>query len=369
LQALRRNLGDGNLLSFPKRDNGMALMLRQNFFEKLFEGKLDLKDFQVGDVAAARADLKHLTIHQLLKIRVDNLEFAASLPTPAHGEFLTSCTTVFETMLATRLGSGSLALPADVARQVQLLYGANAMLSQVAAPLWLLKVGKFSALLDLPSVSAKPLNSESPWAYCPRSLSRTSAAVSKAKRQLQWEVELCDKPAEFKTEGAADKTTASSRRAAAADRFTKKLDKAAASGPGNDKSDSQLMVDNLRTETEAATARVKELELAEAAARSVLEKAIVEVTTLKDSLSAAEATLESEKMKGSRRASQMGVGWTSKEELAKEVAKAAAAGAAMKQGDLDKEKSQTKQLKSDIKGAQDEVTKLREELAALKAAS
>lgn len=233
--------------------------------------------------------------------------------------------------------------------------------------MWLLKVGNFKVLLDLQTVMAKPLDGESPMAYCPRSLSKASAAVSQAKRQLQWEVELCDKPAEFKAELAIEKT-ASSKRAAAADRFSRKLDKAATAGPGNDKSDAQVMMDGLRSEAQTATARVKELEVSEAAARSAVEKAMLEIVTLKEKLTAAEEALQAEKDKAQRRNSVMGTGWISKEQLAKDVAKATAAGAAIVQEDLDKEKAQTKKLKQEVKAAQDEVAKLKEELAALKPA-
>lgn len=359
LKSLRRRLGDASLLEFPKRENGTALLLRQNFFEKLFSGAIELKDCPPTDTAAARADLKHLTLQQLLKIRVDNLEFAASQSLQsAHNEFLTASATIFEAKLSARLNIGGLAAPADIARQVLLLYGAHLLMKEVAVPMWLLKVGDFKVFLDLPNILTKPLDGSSSWAYCTKSLLRTSSAVSKAEQQLHWAVELCDKPSEFKAEPVEDKA-APNKRAAAADRMSKRLDK-------GEKSETQVVVDRLRAEAQQATARAKELEIAEAAAKNATEKSNKEAAALKTALAAVQEAVEAQRVNNQKRASQMGTGWTSKEALAKEVAKATAAGAAEVQAEIDKEKGPHRKLKLELKAAQDEAAKLREEISALK---
>jgi len=199
LLGLKRALGDGDLLSFPKRPNGTAMLLRQSFFERLLSGGMDLISFPVADIIAAQTDVRNLSVPQLLCIRCSNLDFSASTPSMrTHGEFLRSVDEALERRMAAKLaGRGVNLAPgqvADAVRLVVLVYGVHERLNKEAlgsSEHWLVKSGELQALLLLPAcelLEVESLGDAS--AFCHRNLSRASIAVSRAKKQLHWEVEL-----------------------------------------------------------------------------------------------------------------------------------------------------------------------------------
>jgi hypothetical protein len=64
------------LKEFARRTNGSSRVLKEAFFERLFDG-LELQAVAAPDVVAAQHDIKALNITQLLFIRCKNFEFAA----------------------------------------------------------------------------------------------------------------------------------------------------------------------------------------------------------------------------------------------------------------------------------------------------
>jgi hypothetical protein len=64
------------LKEFARRTNGSSKVLKEAFFERLFDG-LELQAVAAADVCAAQYDIKALNIAQLLFIRCPNLDFDA----------------------------------------------------------------------------------------------------------------------------------------------------------------------------------------------------------------------------------------------------------------------------------------------------
>jgi hypothetical protein len=65
------------LLTFPKRQNGTALIRDQNLFAHILSKKRDLKSVPTSDVSSLQGDIKNLSLVQLLKLRVLTLGFDA----------------------------------------------------------------------------------------------------------------------------------------------------------------------------------------------------------------------------------------------------------------------------------------------------
>lgn len=68
------------LLEFPRRKDGSNLLFRQRLVEDLINGNRNLKEAMIGDISAMQGDLVHLTLRQLLRIRVSHLNFKPSGP-------------------------------------------------------------------------------------------------------------------------------------------------------------------------------------------------------------------------------------------------------------------------------------------------
>lgn len=217
LDGLRMQLGVDNLLDFPKRPNGTAVLMRQSFFEKIFTGKMEFLDFPTIDISAAQVDVKNLNLEQLLHIRCENREFHLASPgLKTQGDFLGAVDSTLEKRVSERLAAGggvAWAEPSrmsDVVRVVFLLYGVYQELPaevRSKSDLWLLRSGNLEALLCIKTCELRRLQTgdeaSQEAAWCHRSLSRASAGIAKAKKQLHWELELCDRPSEFKEAVAA----------------------------------------------------------------------------------------------------------------------------------------------------------------------
>lgn len=217
LDGLRMQLGVDNLLDFPKRPNGTAVLMRQSFFEKIFTGKMEFLDFPTIDISAAQVDVKNLNLEQLLHIRCENREFHLTSPgLKTQGDFLGAVDSTLEKRVSERLAAGggvAWAEPSrmsDVVRVVFLLYGVYQELPaevRSKSDLWLLRSGNLEALLCIKTCELRRLQTgdeaSQEAAWCHRSLSRASAGIAKAKKQLHWELELCDRPSEFKEAVAA----------------------------------------------------------------------------------------------------------------------------------------------------------------------
>mmetsp|Transcript_10838 Transcript_10838/g.33871 ORF Transcript_10838/g.33871 Transcript_10838/m.33871 type:complete len:668 (-) Transcript_10838:81-2084(-) len=208
LQALKRAVGDDDLLNFPRRPNGSPMLLRQSFFERLLGGQLELVSFPASDIIAAQTDVRNLSLSQLLYIICGNLEFNAAAPSMrAQRDFLTTAEENLEKRVLARLSAeGGVAVPPEKAGEVMrlavLTYGVFQHLPGNVKKVtrWLLRTGPLEVLLCLKECRLCSLEEagEGP-TLCYRSLSRASAAVPRAKRQLHWEVEVREDPKDFES--------------------------------------------------------------------------------------------------------------------------------------------------------------------------
>eukprot|EP00931_Biecheleriopsis_adriatica_P095271 TRINITY_DN6890_c0_g1_i4.p1 TRINITY_DN6890_c0_g1~~TRINITY_DN6890_c0_g1_i4.p1 ORF type:complete len:728 (-),score=247.20 TRINITY_DN6890_c0_g1_i4:60-2243(-) len=202
--AVRQAVGDADLLSFPKRPNGTPLLLRQSFFERLLNGKMQLASFPAADVSGAQMDVRKLALPQLLFIRCSLLD-ANFAPMSTQAAFVQAVDTALDEQLLRRLSQeGALTASEGVVRLSLLAYGAHAELQKQGASLppaehWLVRADGAQNLLHLPSCELRPLDVADPTpAYVHSSLLQTKSAVPRERRKLHWEVQFCESPAEFK---------------------------------------------------------------------------------------------------------------------------------------------------------------------------
>jgi len=92
--------------TLPRRTSGGSLLLAASFISRLLNKELELKGCQASDVSNAQPDLKHLSVEQLLVIRVRTLEFTAvgGGSHSAHANFLST----LDSHLLEKLGRHSL---------------------------------------------------------------------------------------------------------------------------------------------------------------------------------------------------------------------------------------------------------------------
>lgn len=69
----------GDLHEFPK---GRGALLKEQFFRDLIDGKIQLQATPRNDIAAAQSDIKRLSLVQLLRVRVQTLDYDSK----SHGE-------------------------------------------------------------------------------------------------------------------------------------------------------------------------------------------------------------------------------------------------------------------------------------------
>ncbi|CAL1133706.1 unnamed protein product, partial [Cladocopium goreaui] len=191
IQALRQCVDAEELLSFPRRPNGIALMLKQSLFERLLSGKTQLSSFPASDVSAAQGDLRHLSLEQLLALHSTQGEAPTSSAGTAMSAFWNSLETSMVERLAARLQRSN-----EIANLVLLIYGAHQSLAGAlpSAEHWLLEK---DVLLFLPKCELRPLD-EHIAAYCHSYLIKAAATVPPQRRRLHWEVQLCERPNDFK---------------------------------------------------------------------------------------------------------------------------------------------------------------------------
>ncbi|CAL1133708.1 unnamed protein product, partial [Cladocopium goreaui] len=164
IQALRQCVDAEELLSFPRRPNGIALMLKQSLFERLLSGKTQLSSFPASDVSAAQGDLRHLSLEQLLALHSTQGEAPTSSAGTAMSAFWNSLETSMVERLAARLQRSN---------------------------------EEKDVLLFLPKCELRPLD-EHIAAYCHSYLIKAAATVPPQRRRLHWEVQLCERPNDFK---------------------------------------------------------------------------------------------------------------------------------------------------------------------------
>mmetsp|Transcript_130000 Transcript_130000/g.323967 ORF Transcript_130000/g.323967 Transcript_130000/m.323967 type:complete len:601 (+) Transcript_130000:49-1851(+) len=211
LLALQEAVGTHRLLEFPRRTNGTPMLLRQSFFHRLLSEKIQLSNFPSADIIAAQADVRHLSLAQLLRIHCDNQDVVA--PTPPVERLLSCVAEHIGKRLATKLVTAAeaaaeeesekmpfvdAAVAAEVVRQVILIYGVQGQLAHGTAAShsrWLVVAEQAKAVLHLAECELRVFDDgvQTP-TYCYRSLSRAGNSMPRARRSLHWEVKLCSNP-------------------------------------------------------------------------------------------------------------------------------------------------------------------------------
>lgn len=208
LLALQAFLGDTEILSFARRADGTALLLRQGFFERLLKGEVGLSSCPAADVLAAQSDIRHLSLVQVLKIHCDNFDREALACAQAQAKFLSCVDEHLEKQILTKLAGTSGMLTqlevkktTEIVRVVLLVYGAHQRVDKgkQKGTHWLVRAASLAAILDLKTCEFSELGCVNAPTYCHRSLTRGGAAVPRAKRQLHWHVELPCAPATFQS--------------------------------------------------------------------------------------------------------------------------------------------------------------------------
>lgn len=285
LEAVHRVIGDSGLLEFPTRPNGTPLLLRQSFFEKLFGATVPLSSFPSGDIAAAKADVKNLSLTQLLHIRCKYLDAGAGKGT-AQAEFVEAVSA----MLAPKLvesweaaSDGAVSVDPDnvqeVVRSIMLLYGAYEELKDVTSQHWLLRATGIEAILHLPTCELHAVESLQVPTLVHNNLSRSTASVPLSRRKLHWEVQTCEDPANFE-EKVAPAGVATERRGAYKPGARRAMVSAATAAAGADPSALQKVMVQLEAVQE--TEREQRKEIGEL--RDQLDAAKAEIEELKESL-------------------------------------------------------------------------------------
>jgi len=77
--------------TLPRFGDGRSKLLRPFIFEKLLREEVQLRSLHSGDVSAAQGDLRHLSLQQLLLVRVRSLDFTPQIRThEAHHNFFST---------------------------------------------------------------------------------------------------------------------------------------------------------------------------------------------------------------------------------------------------------------------------------------
>jgi len=114
-----------NLVEFPMKADGTPKVRSTPLFERLFSGRQELKATMEAEVAAAQPDLRHLSMEQLLALRVETLDFQTeSEKFNAHNNFLGTLDQVLFQRLASRcLERSSVPAPAEISQQALFAVG------------------------------------------------------------------------------------------------------------------------------------------------------------------------------------------------------------------------------------------------------
>eukprot|EP00929_Paragymnodinium_shiwhaense_P082469 TRINITY_DN43458_c0_g1_i1.p1 TRINITY_DN43458_c0_g1~~TRINITY_DN43458_c0_g1_i1.p1 ORF type:complete len:642 (+),score=273.09 TRINITY_DN43458_c0_g1_i1:88-2013(+) len=244
LLKLQKCVGQDDLLEFPKRKNGSAMLLKQSFFERLFTGRMEVGSCPPSDLSGAQADVRYLSLAQLLFIRCQTAQSGVVAPVAQSpiDQFMTAVDSHLDLQLVARLvGSlgGRIQAPSsektpEIAKQVVLLYGAADMLPDAGSDLWLLRSGGLEGLLDVSACSLQPVVADKP-CCCAKRLAKQAAAeqkVQKSKHMVHWEVVLSSDPANFKDTTALDSAAARRRSSTAGSAFRERLAMKQASSDG-----------------------------------------------------------------------------------------------------------------------------------------
>jgi hypothetical protein len=197
LLAIQEALGRDGLLDFPRRKNGTPMLTRQGFFERLLKGQASLQDCASADCSAAEADVKRLSLVQLLDIRCKHIDYSPEGRSQVgKASFLGLLDRCASAALAERLLKEQVladAHKAIVTRQAMLIYGASRELAKLSeeggGEWWLLAVGGTRRYLHLPSCEVSGAPPSGP-VFCYRSFSASDPRDPKRKRVFRWQALL-----------------------------------------------------------------------------------------------------------------------------------------------------------------------------------
>lgn len=393
LDALRRTIGGDDLLTFPTRSSGAPVLLKQRFFEKMLGSQFDLSNFSAGEIGDAQADIRNLSLSQLLYIRCGRPEAQLSSTSSAQADFMNAVAAALGPKLAERLlsaGTSDISLDPDstdeVSRTVVLIYGVYDKLEGAKPDYWLFRVEFSEAVLHLPTCTLQQMDAIEVPVFAHSNLCRSSTAVPASRRKLHWEVEVCDDPTSFQEKpallGLATERRNqrggefAARRAAATAGATRDGQVKAAKG-----ADSVAQSEELR----AAKARVVELEamdedvqgrLREAEARAQASAAQVqqlqaELDTSRKALSQSEAQAKASSSEGHDQIQSLQAELeSSRQEVLEAAAKAKASaeeseiGRQLLQAELESSRNAAGEVEARAKASAEEILRLQAELVA-----
>jgi len=159
LLAISEALGSEGLLDFPRRKTGTPLLMRQGFFERLLKSGALLQDCAVSDVCAAEADVKRLSLVQLLAIRCRHRDSSAAGSARSKISFLANVDKYAMSLLEQRLFSEEELSDADTTlamRHVVLMYSAHRLINgdpgMPSCDWWLFALRGRNLFLHIPTV-------------------------------------------------------------------------------------------------------------------------------------------------------------------------------------------------------------------------
>lgn len=208
LLAISEMLGNDDLLNFPRRANGTPLLMRQGFFQRLLSGEVSIQDCSISDCQAAEADVRRLSVNQLLSIRCRHFDFEASgTSNSAKAAFLGQVDRSTMTLLGERLLPSKAGCEKDkltdaqravLIRHIVLIYGAHheIMISEEKAPgseWWLVVVGGTQRYVNVPKCELVMQPPGGP-VYVYRSHTLPDPRSNKRSRVFRWMVLLVSEP-------------------------------------------------------------------------------------------------------------------------------------------------------------------------------
>jgi hypothetical protein len=174
------------------------MLLRQGFFERLLKKEVEFPSCPASDLVAAQADIRHLTLPQLLHIRCENIECQVSTHAQVQSKFLACIDERIEQCILQKLSCTPNIVPTkgnELVHLALLIYGVygdyiakNENGNRIGT--WLVRLESFSAVIRLASCELLPLDGAEGPSYWHKNLSKASSAVSKTKKRLHWNVEL-----------------------------------------------------------------------------------------------------------------------------------------------------------------------------------
>jgi len=212
-RRLRERRTDEKLLSFPRRANGTAVMLRESFFERLLSGEVDFRSLMASDLTEAQRDIRYLTLPQLLAIRTGCLDFHTESSTHrGHRNFLGTVDRLLSEKIAVEMLCGlepsGLGQVQKLGLRLALVLGAGVELPSLAklpSSIWALPVepeewgGCDVALFDSQELSVQACKAGAGavaeiLANRPVNVIWDGSASSGQSRAIYWEVSPVDPP-------------------------------------------------------------------------------------------------------------------------------------------------------------------------------